>query len=617
VFDANFAFEYSLDPAMGSGITRIALAEAPRQGATIALSYPLDSLLADTTYYYRLTGVNLGNVAKQGAIDSFRTHRLTRITSEQKPGAPFIDATADSTGYPEVSVTLTPRYPAPTKVNLLVRGLRNGPFTRVALQPGAHAFRVRLPAGYLDALGLQYYFEVLPAPGYGPRDTTQPVTVAVRHPAGLSLRGLDFRNKQYQLLAFPLSLDRHELTDVLGDELARVKGPQDPTRWRVVKYNKRSDPFDPLTSSSPLEPGVGYFVATTDPVPLSLNTGSGNTVALHNQMADGYFAISLQPDDWTLIGNPFPWDVDWEYVRAFNGNPEWLQFWAFDNTIGQLLDPEESTTLFQFGGGYVKNNSGQVQQLRIPSGIPTGLTAEPGPAGQMPLLVNFTLRTPQTVVRSAALGLHPQALPGADPYDLEVPPALAQTPSLHFVSESPAPLMRSILPPAGAGQSWEFTVTGVPDDGQPVVLAWQVKAEAGQALWLHDLTTEQKADMLVAAHYAFRGNRRFRVYYGPASYIGEHLQPERHLAAAYPNPFADRTALRFTLPPGSGPYQVRLTLADAQGRSLGTIAEGSYESGFHEVPLPLGHLPAGVYVVETTVEGEAVRMVRHLKLVRQ
>ncbi|MBD0256249.1 MAG: hypothetical protein ICV83_11070, partial [Cytophagales bacterium] len=398
VFDANFAFEYSLDPAMDHGVTRIALAEAPRQGATIALSYPLDSLEADTTYYYRLTGVNLGNVAKQGAIDSFRTHRLTRIINEQKPDAPFIDATADSTGYPWVSVTLTPRYPAPTKVNLWVRGLRSGPFTPIALQPEGQTFRVRLPAGPLDALGLQYYFELLPAPGYGPRDTTLPVTVAVRHPAGLSLEGLDFRNKQYQLLAFPLSLDRHELTDVLGDEIARVQGPQDPTKWRAVTYNKRSDPFDPLTSSSPLQPGVGYFVATTDPVPPSLNTGSGNTVALHPQMADGYFAINLQPDDWTLIGNPFPWDVDWEHVRAFNGNPDWLQFWAFDNTIGQLLDPAESTTLFQFGGGYVKNNSGQVQQLRIPSAPPTALTPDPGPAGEMLLLVNLTLRTPQTVV---------------------------------------------------------------------------------------------------------------------------------------------------------------------------------------------------------------------------
>jgi hypothetical protein len=219
------------------------------------------------------------------------------------------------------------------------------------------------------------------------------------------------------------------------------------------------------------------------------------------------------------------------------------------------------------------------------------------------------------VVRSAGLGLHPRARPGADDYDLELPPALDETPSLRFRSESPAPLTRSILPTGGPGQTWEFTVTGVPD-GQPVVLSWQVKPEPGQALWLHDLTTERKADMLAPGNYAFRGNRRFRVYHGPASYIGEHLQPERYLIAAYPNPFADRTALRFTLPSGSGPYGVRLTLADAQGRSLGTIAEGTYESGFHEVPLPLGHLPAGVYAVKATVEGEALHMVQHLKLVR-
>lgn len=617
VFGADFRFEYGTDPGLGTGVTKVPLPEAARLGTGIALSHALTGLEENTTYYYRVVGTNSGKVVRQSAIHSFRTHRLTRITGEQKPDYPFIDGNTLASRYPLVWVTLNPEYPPQTRVNLWVKGLREKNFTRQPLQPEGNAFRVQLPSGHLDSLGLQYYFELLPAPGYGPDQTTPPVTLAVRHPAGLPVGGLDFRNKQYQLLAFPLDLERKELADALGDEMPGVKGSQDLTRWRVVTYNKRSDPFDNLSSSSLLQPGVGYFVATTDPVPQSFNPGSGNTVALHAQMADGYFAISLQADDWTLIGNPFPWDVDWNYVREFNRNPDWLQFWAFDNNSRQLLTPEESNKLFRFGGGYVKNNSGQVQELRIPSGLPTGLETKPGPAGEMPLEVNFTLRTPQTVVRSAGLGLHPLALPGADSYDLELPPTLGETPSLHFVSESPAPLMRSILPPTGAGQSWEFTVTGVPEDGQPVVLAWQVKPEVGQALWLHDLTTEQKADMRVARNYAFRGNRRFRVYYGPASYIGEHLQPERYLVAAYPNPFADQTAFRFTLPPGSGPYRVRLTLADAQGRSLGTIAEGSYESGFHEVPLPLGHLPAGVYAAEATVEGEAVRMVRHLKLVRQ
>jgi hypothetical protein len=616
VFGADFRFEYSTDPALASGVTPVPLPDAPRLGTGIALSHPLAGLAENTTYYYRVVGTNSGKVVRQSAIRSFQTHQLTRITGQQQPDDPFIDDDTPAGRYPRVWVTLNPEYPPQTQVNLWVRGLREEAFTRQPLQPEGTAFRVQLPKEHLDDLGLQYYFELLPAPGYGPPQTTSPVTLAVRHPAGLPVGGLDFRNKQYQLLAFPLDLDRKELTDALGDELARVKGPQDPTRWRVVTYNKRSDPFDNLSSSSPLQPGVGYFVATTDPVPLPLNPGRGNTVALHGQMADGYFAIPLQPDEWTLIGNPFPWNVNWEHVQTFNGHPAWLQFWAFNNTLGQLLEPEESTTLYRFGGGYVKNNSGQVQQLRIPSGRPTGLPSKPGPEKEMPLLVKFALRTGQTVVRSAALGLHPKALPGADSFDLELPPALIEMPSLHFRSESPTPLTRSILPPAGGGQSWEFAVTGVPD-GQPVLLSWQVTDAADQTLWLHDLTTERKADMRTTSNYAFRGNGRFRVYYGPASYIAEHLQPERYLAAAYPNPFTDHTALRFTLPPGSGPYRVRLTLADAQGRSLGTIAEATYESGFHEVSLPLGHLPAGVYAVEAAVEGQALRMVRHVKLVRQ
>lgn len=617
LFESNFAFEYSQgrDSLLGNRGNTITLPGVPKMGQPLAVTQPLAGLQPSTTYYYRLVGSNSGQVSRQGIMDSFRTDALTRIVSHQEPDKSAIEGTASAAGYPRVSLTLNAGFPAQTGVNLRVKGARQSGFATIPVPFGNNAFEVQLPAEHLDDLGLQYYFEVLPAPGYGAPSATPTVTLAVGHAAGKTIDKLNFANRQYQLLAFPLVLENRELAAVLGDELPRVQEEPDPTRWRVVRYNKQSDPFPNLSASSPLEPGNGYFLATTESIKLPLNTGSGITVARHERMGKDYFEIDLQPNDWTLIGNPFAWDVAWEYVANFNGNPGWLQFWSFDNATGQLRKPSESTTLFAYGGGYVKNNDNQVKKLRIPVGIPPGrVGAAPKAEAQMLLSAEFTLRTGNTSAQFAGLGLHPLAQAGLDAYDLELPPALGGTPSLRFAAPGAAPLTRSVLPPTGEGQTWEFTVTGT---DQPVTLSWTVKAEPGKQLWLHDLATERKTDMLAATSHAFQGPGRFRVYYGPAGYVNEHLRPERNLVQAYPNPFARNTTLRFTLPPGNDGCRVRLTLLDAQGRRLGTVAEGTFGSGFHQVEVPPGRLPAGVYTVEATFDGPALRTVQHLKLVRQ
>lgn len=79
---------------------------------------------------------------------------------------------------------------------------------------------------------------------------------------------------------------------------------------------------------------------------------------------------------------------------------------------------------------------------------------------------------------------------------------------------------------------------------------------------------------------------------------------------AYPNPATDDTGLWLTLPAGA---RARITLHDAMGRQLITIAEGGLSGGRSGWRVPLGALPAGGYVARATVEGlepMALRLIR-------
>lgn len=76
------------------------------------------------------------------------------------------------------------------------------------------------------------------------------------------------------------------------------------------------------------------------------------------------------------------------------------------------------------------------------------------------------------------------------------------------------------------------------------------------------------------------------------------------LTAAYPNPFATRTALELTVPSAQ---HVAVEAFDGLGRRVATLFEGTLAGGTpHELALEAGALPAGIYLVRATGDGFAL-----------
>ena len=82
------------------------------------------------------------------------------------------------------------------------------------------------------------------------------------------------------------------------------------------------------------------------------------------------------------------------------------------------------------------------------------------------------------------------------------------------------------------------------------------------------------------------------------------------LLGAEPNPFGDRTTLRFTLPEAA---DARVEVLDLLGRRVALLADGPAEAGTHTVVWDGAGAPAGVYVVRLAT-GTAVRTLRVTRL---
>lgn len=71
--------------------------------------------------------------------------------------------------------------------------------------------------------------------------------------------------------------------------------------------------------------------------------------------------------------------------------------------------------------------------------------------------------------------------------------------------------------------------------------------------------------------------------------------PEQlRITSVYPNPFADRATLVFTL---AEPADVAIALVDLTGRVVWTTPTGRYATGIHEVPVRAADLPAATYLL--------------------
>ncbi|MEJ1239294.1 hypothetical protein WBG78_14250 [Chryseolinea sp. T2] len=635
-------FEYSKTEDFSTFSSVIADPPLVKAG-TQTVTRKLMPLEGNTNYFIRLRGEIAKNASAEKRL-TLKTPDYLNIAPPSDPVVKMMEAdpitdkvTAETCAKHPVSLKVTALIDS-TAVQLHTRGLTDKDWSIKELTSINDAYSTVLPFEDFDELGLEYYFSVVAKADF--RDPAKKILetehskVAITFPTGITFKEeirYGMSSSDYNLVSFPLSLDNADITSIL-DDIVEDATDRDRTKWRFLTYigdqanDNLWDEF-PEEKAKHVVPGRGYWFGVADePGESKLETGAGSTVVSITSAASGnyydgeFFVIKLQPG-YNQIGNPFTYRVRWADVKA--ANPSAGDLIVFSNEEGELVRNNQDAILEPFSGGYVSNGTTEAL-LKIPTqknrSINSGRTAgEEEYVKQSEFYLGFTLSNAHRVCRLGGLGIIADASEGKDAYDLVSPPSLGDFPSIQFSDEKKSLLTRSLVPPGGEGNEWEFTARPV-QENQTTVLSWSAyKIAEGNELWLHDLSNEELTNMSSTDVYSFNGTRSFRVYYGTPAYLQEHLQPGRTVLSMSPNPFRENAMINFTLPKSSGSALVKFSLVDMKGNDLGGNSIDTYEPGFHSIEWNITNtsLSSGLYLLRMEVSTQNNTNVYYQKVIRQ
>jgi hypothetical protein len=146
-----------------------------------------------------------------------------------------------------------------------------------------------------------------------------------------------------------------------------------------------------------------------------------------------------------------------------------------------------------------------------------------------------------------------------------------------------------ILLSSDGGATYPHTIaTGEANDG---VYSWYVDVEA---------TTEARIKVVALDAEGNSGedvsDADFEVYDPQAGIAEQEIPSGVVIAGATPNPFTERTSVRFGIPNDG---HVRLGVYDVSGREVATLADGDYAAGYHSVEWQVGSATGtGVYFIK-------------------
>jgi hypothetical protein len=150
---------------------------------------------------------------------------------------------------------------------------------------------------------------------------------------------------------------------------------------------------------------------------------------------------------------------------------------------------------------------------------------------------------------------------------------------------------------AGTGTYTWYSTQQLADD----VRDWRASPSTNFGWILRgDEGSQQTAKRFVSRNSATNGPRLQIFYSIPTGTEAETPRAAIALSGNYPNPFRERTTIRFEL---DSTEEVTLEVFDVLGRRVETIAPGVLAPGLQEVTFYAGRLPAGVYFYRIEAAG--------------
>jgi hypothetical protein len=323
--------------------------------------------------------------------------------------------------------------------------------------------------------------------------------------------------------------------------------------------------------------------------------------------ADTAATIPLH-DGWNIVSNPFGKPVSWAAVQAANDGP--LQpLFGFGGSFAQrdTMASAESGRAF-----YFLNDQG-LSQLTIPyPGAPQQSASGATLASQKTSsgAVSITASIPGEKSASSTVRVHPRSEKDKENRKIVAPPRRLEAVSLRVRDESAKNPRREFLSSTSRDLTTGQTIPlSLEADTSVVRVRASLSGLDGKSVALINQSSGQSWDLdggRTAMVNVSGKSSRLTLGVGTDAYVDDQVQaaaPESVKLTTAPNPFRQRTTIRYGLPSESA---VQLEIYDALGRQVATLVNSRREAGTHRVQFSAQGLSSGVYFGRLKVDGKVV-----------
>ena len=543
-------------------------------------------LLSSTTYYYKVVAFNVSG-------NSSPTNEASATSAGDK--------TPPALGAVSYAQKVNLNTETPVSLNITdLSGIKNATLyyrsggaatfssRAMSLQNGS-TYTQTIPAAAVTNRGVEFY--VAAEDGAGNLSQSPSYPIQVYCPNGIANPNAQPSGKDagaYRIFSIPLDLDNKSPAAFLNAN--STLGAYDSTKYRWYGFERSTQLLReyPNFGSMTMTPDMG-FALLVSLQNLKLKTGSGTTA-----ITTKLYNIAL-PAGWSLIGNPFNYNIPFDSLRVSAGT---FELWSFEgdwqiNTRG--LEPWKGYAIWL----------SQAATFSIRPGL-AGLksttsfySVENNDAKNW--LIQITAENGRSASRFNFAGQNEMAKDDEDQFDLHQPLRLADGVELVFNRQ----LTTDIRQSSASGHTWELTCVLNPAD-EMLSLAFDgiQSIPSSFEVFLIDRETQTAYDLRRNQRLQFATRhlteKNFRLIAGTRTYLNTQTHetefyPSRYeLLQNFPNPFNPTTQIIYSLPEAS---HVEVSVYNVRGEAVATLVNEEQESGSHTVVWNATEVGSGVYLI--------------------
>ncbi len=459
-----------------------------------------------------------------------------------------------------------------------------------------------------DEMGLSYYFRVTDAAqnvdstdiGY----IYNQFDVKPFDPVNKTFNG---SQDSYKIISNPYNIDNDKASRIFADYPSSSNDT-----WRLFEYEFKKTIEIGTSNSGEIKQGHGYWFNKSDN--LNQLILFENTQVSENNW-DNLFVINLEKG-WNMIGNPYPFQLDWNEVLNYNGYAnEGLNLYSFNEKYFETFNLKE------FAGGFVFANQ------KISLEIPLGITQNNGgriSKNEENWLVNFTLDNGKQKNEMGGFGMAEFAKQSYDNFDRPLLPRFLNHLDMYF--DHPEHFSTSFAQDVvniKDNHIWEF-VASTNYDNKNITISWNANqvAKAQNKLILYDVLQEKAIDMQMNVSHSFALDQQatFKIIYGDKSYIQNVLSKMKIEALSpYPNPFNDLVTIPINLPYSNNEYKLEYNIFNLLGEKVYNRNIDHVGHGLYNIDWDAGQnmkIKKGIYIYSIKVTNNSLSKNFHGRIVR-